>query len=430
MDYISSLLPVGVQSYNVAQKIIREDNNNRELTIEEKNIISTIITSNRKIVHNSTIKSITTSTNNNNNNNNCNNIMIDNPNILIITAYSIDYTIGNLCEKVIRKYADYHQYHFISHILPYMDMLSKIHPKLHCTWYKILMINEYLNDNNNKYDYILWIDADAIIIDFNIKIEYFIKRSLGRDILIAEDMNPCCLINAGVILIKNTDWSKECFKQVWNLDRYDNVKFYEQSALVKVLRLNGQNLEKHKIFHTYVTGGIKGDKVFDNVLVVPHTDFNSNCGWLQMSKSGLTKLRRRKDKERIRTLKNGDINNNRIDIINNNNYIDNNNDKDNNNNDYKKDNNNNNNDNDNNDEDIEYPSYIFHAAGCNQKNDALLYMIKKFNIDIDPTIDIQHFKLKRDKLGRPSKYNNDDNNNNNNNNNNSSNGNKNDNLMN
>jgi hypothetical protein len=229
------------------------------------------------------------------------------------------------------------------------------------------MINDYLHSNDN-YDYILWIDADAIFINFNTKIEQFISRSLGRDILIAEDMNPCCLINAGVILIKNTKWSQELFKQVWELDRYDHVKFYEQSALVKVLRLQGQRLEQYKPFHTYVKGGISGDKIFDNVIVVPHIDFNTNSGWLHMSntKTGITKLRRRKVKEQIR---NSRLNN--IDDIDNTNT------------------------NDNDNDDDECCRFIFHAAGLKDKTDALLYMINKFNIDIQHEQPKEQFKLLR-----------------------------------
>jgi len=299
------------------------------------------------------------------------------------------------------------------------------------------MINDYLHSDDN-YDYILWIDADAIFINFNIKIEQFISRSLGRDILIAEDMNPCCLINAGVILIKNTKWSQECFKQVWELDRYDHVKFYEQSALVKVLRLQGQQLERYKYFHTYVNGGEKGDKIFDNIVVIPHIDFNTNSGWLHKSRTGLTKLRRRRVKRNLRiknssndshTISNVDTSNNNDDNddnSNNNDYSNNNDcsNTDNNNNDDNNTNNNNDNDtasnsndntikstNNDNEDDDECATFIFHAAGLKDKNDALLYMIKKFDIDIDIEPLTERFKLKRDKLGRPSRYINYNNNN-------------------
>ena len=301
------------------------------------------------------------------------------------------------------------------------------------------MINDYLHSNDN-YDYILWIDADAIFINFNTKIEQFISRSLGRDILIAEDMNPCCLINAGVILIKNTKWSQELFKQVWELDRYDHVKFYEQSALVKVLRLQGQQLERYKHFHTYVNGGEKGDKVFDNIVVIPHIDFNTNSGWLHKSRTGLTKLRRRRVKRNLRiknssndshTINSTDTDNNNDDDNNDNNSntinnidTDNNNDDNNNtNNNNNVDNNNTNNSNDNtitstnngidNEDDDECATFIFHAAGLKDKNDALLYMVKKFDIAIDMEPLTERFKLKRDKLGRPPRYSNNNNNNNN-----------------
>ena len=70
-----------------------------------------------------------------------------------------------------------------------------------------------------------------------------------------------------------------------------------------------------------------------------------------------------------------------------------------------------------NEDDDECATFIFHAAGLKDKNDALLYMIKKFDIAIDMEPLTERFKLKRDKLGRPPRYNNNNNNNNNNSNN-------------
>ena len=56
-------------------------------------------------------------------------------------------------------------------------------------------------------DYVLFLDADAIISDFNQKIEDFIDPKY--DIILAEDIGHHSDMNAGVILIKNTQWSKD-----------------------------------------------------------------------------------------------------------------------------------------------------------------------------------------------------------------------------
>ena len=57
-------------------------------------------------------------------------------NITICTAYSDDYYIGQICEKINRKYASRHGYQFQSTVLSYREMLSIIEPREHCTWYK------------------------------------------------------------------------------------------------------------------------------------------------------------------------------------------------------------------------------------------------------------------------------------------------------
>ncbi len=60
------------------------------------------------------------------------------------------------------------------------------------------------------------------------------------DLIIAEDMHPGCLVNAGVMLIRLSQWSLDLWQDIWSSDkskRYHNVYYYEQSALIKCLKL-------------------------------------------------------------------------------------------------------------------------------------------------------------------------------------------------
>ena len=65
--------------------------------------------------------------------------------ILILTAYSTDYTIGKLCDTINKQYADKHGYQYLSKTLSYDEMMQAIGPdKKHCTWYKVLMLKRLL----------------------------------------------------------------------------------------------------------------------------------------------------------------------------------------------------------------------------------------------------------------------------------------------
>jgi hypothetical protein len=69
--------------------------------------------------------------------------------------------------------------------------------------------NKRRRDNElfSKYQYILWIDADAVIIDHDKTVQSFLQQAVSDecDILISEDMggkeggSTCCPINTGTV---------------------------------------------------------------------------------------------------------------------------------------------------------------------------------------------------------------------------------------
>lgn len=205
-------------------------------------------------------------------------------NILMVTAYSDDYTIGSLCEKVNRNYAVQHGYEFISEVLPLSIISSAISPKKHCAWYKIALLRKLFADVANLQAkgilYVMWIDADAIVVDHSIKLTDIISRCGGRDLIIAEDMNTGCLINSGVFMLRTTHWSRDLLDDVWNCEKYDDVTFYEQSAMIRTLQVKKEDLDSVSPFHSFLPNAAQGIKLFPHTAVLPLADFNSNKGIL------------------------------------------------------------------------------------------------------------------------------------------------------
>lgn len=80
------------------------------------------------------------------------------------------------------------------------------------TWYKPLFLLEILETQNP--DYVLFLDADAVVVGQNQRIEKFIDSSF--DIVVTEDHGPSRM-NAGVILIKNTPWVKDFLSKWWEI---------------------------------------------------------------------------------------------------------------------------------------------------------------------------------------------------------------------
>ena len=71
--------------------------------------------------------------------------------------------------------------------------------------------------NLKNHDYLVWIDADALINNFNIKLESIIELNNNIDLYLCHDIdiNRYC-INSGVMVIKNSQWSINFFNKVWN----------------------------------------------------------------------------------------------------------------------------------------------------------------------------------------------------------------------
>lgn len=200
--------------------------------------------------------------------------------VCVCTAFTEDYSIGHICAYVNHKYATLHKYSFHCEIDSYDNMLNAIHPRTHCTWYKVKLLLKLLELD---YDYILWIDADAVVVNPSITVEELVTRGGGRPLILAENMNSGFLVNAGVLLVANTPWSHMFWRKVWDIEKYHSVFFYEQSALLHVLKSLREGVLQTQPFHSFA-GGPK-DKYYPNVFIVNHMDLNTNRGWIFPKKS-------------------------------------------------------------------------------------------------------------------------------------------------
>lgn len=202
---------------------------------------------------------------------------------LLVTAYTDDYRVGYLTEQVNRAYASKHQYPFHSVKLPAKDMLSAVSPKQHCAWYKILLLRTLLADRQflyrNQVDYLMWIDADAIIVDHSKPLHAVVAQAAERDLIIAEDMNVGCLLNSGIFLVRTSEWSVGFLDDVWQCSQYDAVPFYEQSSIIRCLRRRSEWIHRpQQPFHSFAAGGPRDPKLFAHVAVLPIRALNSNRG--------------------------------------------------------------------------------------------------------------------------------------------------------
>ena len=160
--------------------------------------------------------------------------------ICILTSYTdkirwgdygkCDY--GDLASNNHLEYANKHGYSYIKQIVSDSDY-SDWHP----TWIKIDILIKTLP----LFDYVVWIDADAVFVNKDITIEDFIQDDIDL-ILPKMEMdrltgNVLTNTTTGFMIWKNSDWSFNLLNSIWdNPGHYRFGYFHEQTRLDEFLQ--------------------------------------------------------------------------------------------------------------------------------------------------------------------------------------------------
>mmetsp|Transcript_14689 Transcript_14689/g.31336 ORF Transcript_14689/g.31336 Transcript_14689/m.31336 type:complete len:365 (-) Transcript_14689:471-1565(-) len=135
-------------------------------------------------------------------------------------------------------------------------------------WSKFPILLNHLEN----YDYLMWVDGDALFANFSIKVESLIDGH--HDLFIARDENN---LNSGVFILRNSDWSrwylKTAYEQDWLVTSYNYPSTHEQRAVqylhgaqkfVDLAKKNGRDPFP------------KSTEVREHTNVIPHCALNSN----------------------------------------------------------------------------------------------------------------------------------------------------------
>jgi len=144
--------------------------------------------------------------------------------ICITTYYDSAFApIGELCYQSIKRYADLHGMDVLL-----MDNVLSDRP---APWKKILVIKELFA---RGYEFVFWIDADAIFVDFTRSIESVIEA--GKNLyLVKHKIDTNDVPNSGVFLIRNTVWSHAFLDAIWEKREYIHHKWWENAAIIDIL---------------------------------------------------------------------------------------------------------------------------------------------------------------------------------------------------
>ena len=159
--------------------------------------------------------------------------------ILILTSYTNEIShggygkcdYGDLCSENHLEYANKYGYSYLKQISNPTD-----YKDYNLTWIKINSIK----NNLNTYDYVVWIDSDAIFKNMEIPLSDFIED--GVDLIIPkmeEDRftgKVWTSVSTGFMIWKNSSWSHYILNKLWeDPGKYRYEYFQEQSRLDEIL---------------------------------------------------------------------------------------------------------------------------------------------------------------------------------------------------
>jgi hypothetical protein len=194
--------------------------------------------------------------------------------ICILTSYTdkirwgdygkCDY--GDLASNNHLEYANKHGYSYMKQIVSDSDYLD-----WHPTWIKIDILLKTLS----LFDYVVWIDSDAVFVNQDIKIEDLIND--GVDLVIPKlemdrvSGNMWTHTTTGFMIWKNSEWSNNMLNTLWSEPKdYRFTFFHEQSRLDELIYdkftvQGGENILNKNI------DDIETPIKLDNIIILPYS---------------------------------------------------------------------------------------------------------------------------------------------------------------
>ncbi len=121
--------------------------------------------------------------------------------------------------QVLQQYCNKHNYDLLESDIS-LDTTRPI------PWSKIPFILNHLN----KYDFIVWIDADIFIMNQEIKLEDLISKHLTSNIDIAMGSDNV-MLNSGFMMIRNTKYSELFLWEIYYNTQAQNGNNWEQDSI-------------------------------------------------------------------------------------------------------------------------------------------------------------------------------------------------------
>ncbi len=187
-----------------------------------------------------------------------------NKKLKILSGYNFRYrSIGKKSEESIIKYANYFNFDYE------IDKTNKF--ERHFYWLKIKMIIENLE--KGTHDFFLWLDADTFFCRFENILDHVDKSKhlfVHNNFFKSSHKTKYKFVNyltwapnVGVLLVRNTNWSLNFFKNVWSKKKYldhfwpDNAAFMDELGFkAEISKISSNSVNKDTLKKIFFLPGI------------------------------------------------------------------------------------------------------------------------------------------------------------------------------
>ena len=179
---------------------------------------------------------------------------------------------ADIAKDINQKYCDLHGY----------DLIIKHERKLkerQQQWECIPAVLDIVEEN--KYEYIVWIDADAVFRlnhdKFNL-LETYINKNKDKDFILSADVPGYDIINTGVFIVKSNDYTKNILKNIIKSELKECKNYnkfgHEQECMCHFFKNNINNFKintiilEEGILQSWHKANKYINKVYDNSLIL------------------------------------------------------------------------------------------------------------------------------------------------------------------
>jgi tetratricopeptide (TPR) repeat protein len=151
-------------------------------------------------------------------------------------------------------------------------------------WNKIMILRTGLLTWARSFDYLIWIDADAIVLNFRFHFDDLIARHPTADLIASSENFEILIsnlfycggrankINTGVLIVKNTQWSLDFLSYYW--EHSDREKYHDQTVFdflymdLQRDQHSSSSMDRHDL--------MTGEDLVSHVVIVPPAILNTN----------------------------------------------------------------------------------------------------------------------------------------------------------